>query len=97
MTFAVMLTPAADRKNSDTAFRAPAAALAGLVLALIVFVSYDTSWQIADRPEFGATAASIGEALLRPYVVPFEVASVLLMTAMVGAIVLTKDEEGEDA
>jgi len=97
MTFAVMLTPAADRKNSETAFWAPAAVLAGLMLAIVVFVSYDTSWQIADRPEFSATAASIGQALLKPYVVPFEVASVLLMTAMVGAIVLTKEEEGEDA
>jgi len=97
MTFAVMLTPAADRKNSSTAFWAPAAVLAGLVLVIIVFVSYDTNWQIANRPQFGATAAALGEALLKPYVVPFEVASVLLMTAMVGAIVLTKEEEGEDA
>ncbi len=97
MTFAVMLTPAADRKNSETAFWAPAAVLAGLVLVIIVFVSYDTTWKIAYRPEFTATAASLGQALLKPYVVPFEVASVLLMTAMVGAIVLTKEEEGEDA
>jgi NADH-quinone oxidoreductase subunit J len=71
--------------------------LAGLVLVIIVFASYDTTWKIAYRPEFTATAASLGQALLKPYVVPFEVASVLLMTAMVGAIVLTKEEEGEDA
>jgi len=96
MTFAIMLTPAADRLNSETAFQAPALILAGLVLAIIVFVSYDTSWQIADREGFSATAASLGEAFLKPYVVAFEVASVLLMTAMIGAIVLTR-EEGDDA
>ena len=97
MTFAVMLTPAADRKNSETAFQGPAAILAGLVLAVIVFVIFDTDWQISSRGAFPATAASLGEAFLKPYVVPFEVASVLLMTAMIGAIVLAKEEEGEDA
>lgn len=98
MTFAVMLTPSADRKNSETMFQAPAAILAGLVLAVVVFVAYDTDWHISNRPAFTATAASLGEAFLKPYVVPFEIASVLLMTAMIGAIVLTKeDEEGDDA
>lgn len=93
MTFAIMLTPAADRRNSETPFQAPAAVLAGLVLAVVTFVAYDTEWRLADRGAFSVTAASLGEAFLKPYVVPFEVASVLLMTAMIGAIVLT----GEDA
>ncbi len=93
MTFAVMLTPASDRKNSETAFQGPAFVLALLVLAVIIFVSYDTSWSISGRAAFPSTAASLGQAFLKPYVVPFEVASVLLMTAMVGAIVLTKEDE----
>jgi NADH-quinone oxidoreductase subunit J len=96
MTFAVMLTPAADRRNSETAFQAPAMVLAGLVLAIVTFVAYDTDWALSDRDAFPATAASIGEALLEPYVVPFEVASVLLMTAMIGAILLSKEDEPED-
>jgi NADH-quinone oxidoreductase subunit J len=96
MTFAVMLTPSADRRNSDTSFQLPAAILAGMVLAVVVFVAYDTDWHLADRAAFTTTAASLGQAFLRPYVVPFEVASVLLMTAMIGAIVLTR-EEGENA
>ena len=95
MTFAVMLTPAADRGNSETMFQAPAAVLAGLVLAVIVFVAYDTTWQISGRGAFPATAASLGEAFLKPYAVPFEVASVLLMTAMIGAIVLTKEDDDD--
>jgi NADH:ubiquinone oxidoreductase subunit 6 (subunit J) len=99
MTFAVMLTPAADRKNSETAFQLPAAILAGLLFAVVVFVIYDTNWRISGREAFPATAASLGEAFLKPFVVPFEIASVLLLTAMVGAIVLTKedDDEGADA
>jgi NADH-quinone oxidoreductase subunit J len=97
MTFAIMLTPAADRENSETAFQAPAAVLAGLVLAVIVFVAWDTEWALSDREGFATTASALGEAFLKPYIVPFEVASVLLMTAMIGAIVLTREEEGDDA
>ncbi|HEY8173521.1 MAG TPA: NADH-quinone oxidoreductase subunit J [Dehalococcoidia bacterium] len=92
MTFAIMLTPAADRENSETAFQGPALILAGLVLAVISFVALDTNWDIANRGDFSTTAAALGEAFLKPYVVPFEVASVLLMTAMIGAIVLTHED-----
>jgi NADH:ubiquinone oxidoreductase subunit 6 (subunit J) len=97
MTFAIMLTPSADRKNSATRFEAPAFVLALMIGVVIWFVATDTSWNIADHGAFSATAAELGRAFLKPYVVPFEVASVLLMAAMVGAIVLTKEEEGEDA
>lgn len=93
MTFAIMLTPSADRKNSATAFQAPAFILAVMVGLVIWFVATDTSWNVADRGAFSATAAELGRAFLKPYVVPFEVASVLLMAAMVGAIVLTKEDE----
>jgi NADH-quinone oxidoreductase subunit J len=96
MTFAIMLTPGADRLNSTTVFQAPAFVLSGLILAVIVFVAYDTEWNISDRGAFTTTAASLGEAFLRPYIVPFEVASVLLATAMIGAIVLSREEDGDD-
>ena len=92
MTFAIMLTPAADRENSETAFRIPAAALALLVLGILTYVAFDTNWQISNREAFTTTARSLGEAFLKPYVVPFEVASVLLMTAMIGAIILTRED-----
>jgi NADH-quinone oxidoreductase subunit J len=97
MTFAVMLTPAADRRNTETAFQGPAAVLAISVALIVGFVVYDTEWALNDGPAFSTTAASIGEALLKPYVVPFEVASVLLMTAMIGAIILARGDEDEEA
>jgi NADH-quinone oxidoreductase subunit J len=96
MTFAIMLTPAADRENSATAFQIPAFVLALLVFLVILYVVRDTSWQVSDREAFATTARSLGEAFLKPYIVPFEIASVLLMTAMIGAIVLTR-EDADDA
>ena len=36
------------------------------------------------------TAAGIGDALLGPYVLPFEVISILLLAALVGAVTLAR-------
>jgi len=40
--------------------------------------------------------ASLGRLLLTTYVLPFEVVSLLLLAAMVGAIVLARREQGKD-
>jgi len=37
----------------------------------------------------------LGLALFSDYLLPFEVTSILLLVAMIGAIVLTKREKGE--
>jgi NADH-quinone oxidoreductase subunit J len=93
MIFAVMLTPRASRDNAEGLLRVPALALAGLVVAGVVFVALETDWRVAARGPFESTATEIGEALVSPYVLPFEIASVLLVVAMIGAIVLVREEE----
>ena len=90
--FAIVLTPTADRTNAETFLRLPALLLAVLVGVIIAFVSIDTDWRIADRGGFQETASAIGEALLDKYVLPFEIASVLLLVAMLGAIILVRPE-----
>ncbi|MBI2913990.1 MAG: NADH-quinone oxidoreductase subunit J [Chloroflexi bacterium] len=96
--FAIMLTPTAGRDNAETFLRLPALLLAVLLGFTIGFVSLETDWSIADRGGFEETASAIGEALLDKYVLPFEMASVLLLVAMVGAIVLVRPEgsQGEE-
>jgi NADH-quinone oxidoreductase subunit J len=41
------------------------------------------------------TIQALGAALFNQYLLPFEVTSVLLLVAMIGAIVMTKKEKGE--
>ena len=45
--------------------------------------------------EFGSPA-SIGRVLFSEYLVPFEVTSILLLVAMIGAIVITRKQRRED-
>lgn len=92
MIFAVMLTPRSSRDNSEGLLRLPALLLAGLVAAGITFVAIETEWRETSRGSFDETATEIGEALLSPFVLPFEIASVLLLVAMVGAIVLVRED-----
>ena len=92
LIFAIMLTPRAGRDNAETFLQIPGLLLAGLVAFTIAFVSLETDWSIAERGGFEETASAIGEALLDKYVLPFEMASVLLLVAMLGAIVLVRPE-----
>lgn len=90
--FAIVLTPAASRHNTEGFMRFPALGLAGLVAAGMIYAAFDTDWAISDRGAFNDTATAIGDALLDKYVLPFEIASVLLLAAVVGAIILVRPE-----
>jgi NADH:ubiquinone oxidoreductase subunit 6 (subunit J) len=94
--FAIVLTPRESRNNQEGFMRLPALALALLVAAVLIYVAVDTSWAISDRPGFEETAGDIGEALLDKYILPFEIASVLLLVAIIGSIVLVRPEPAEE-
>ena len=46
-----------------------------------------------DARSFGTTVADIGDLLLGRYLLAFEVVSVLLLTALIGAILLVREDE----
>lgn len=98
--FAILLTPQARRDNGETKFAAPATLLAVCLAAVFLFVVHDTDWKTVGEDSIPATgAAELGEALLSTWVLPFELASILLTAALVGSIMLTRtrEEEAEDA
>jgi NADH-quinone oxidoreductase subunit J len=90
VVFAIMLTPRSARVNADTAFFGPGLILGGLIAAIMAFVAFETPWTAAQSGGFDATVAAIGEGLTNRWALPFEIASVLLIAAMIGAIVLVR-------
>ncbi len=63
---------------------------AGL-LALLMRVALITPWEVPGPTSIGEEATiRIGEHLFTDYLLPFELASVLLLMAMIGAIVLAR-------
>ena len=96
--FAILLTPRASRDNGETKMLLPGVLLSVCLAAVFLFVIQDATWsEAAADPGIGAE--QLGEALLTTWVLPFEVASVLLTAALVGAIMLARSpqEEAEDA
>jgi len=70
----------------------------GAVLALVLIV--ELVWALTKGSESGAFAggstssvADIGRSLFTTYAFPFEVTSILILVAMVGAVVLARREE----
>jgi NADH-quinone oxidoreductase subunit J len=49
--------------------------------------------ELASEAETFGGPFNVGEVLFESYLLPFELTSVLLLVAMIGAVVLTKDEE----
>ncbi len=95
LVFGVMLTSKSPWVRFDTPkvelIAAGVVCLALVVSLCVVFAR--TVWFGVEAIVPGATVAAFGERLLTTYLVPFEVAGVLLMIVMVGAAHLARQEE----
>ena len=60
------------------------------VISVVVVIT--TPWHVRDSLLDIPTAESIGGLMLTRYVLPFEIASLLLTVALIGAIVIAKEE-----
>ena len=98
MLFGLMLTRAPiGAANFDNDQRLLAALCAGavfLVTSVIVVRAFDGR-EVSFARATGTTTRSIGEVLFSAYVLPFEVVSVLLLAALVGAVVIARREEAD--
>lgn len=96
LLFALMLTRVRDIPETAVTSQWPVAALAAAVLLVVlVAMVVNTDWP-RDPGQVTAVAFSdLGDALFRRWAVPFEVASLVLLVALVGAIVLARREEEE--
>jgi len=98
--FAVLLTRAiTDIKISNLSVSLIGALPAALLLlAMIIFTTVKAPLQTTVASA-APTVARLGDALLREYLLPFEVASVVLLMALVGAMIIArravKEEVGE--
>jgi NADH-quinone oxidoreductase subunit J len=82
-----------DRRRQGRLGAALAAALLAEVVAIAVYWFAAPPGLVPPAPPLGPNnVALIGLMLYRDYLVPFELASMLLLVAMVGAIVLARRE-----
>ncbi|NEA36224.1 NADH-quinone oxidoreductase subunit J [Streptomyces sp. SID13031] len=98
--FALMLTKAPTNPlPALTTRRSPFAAAVALVLALILGTGVVFAFGNEKvRPVPAGSAEAVGTSVFRTWVLPFEVLSVLLLAALIGAIVLSQrpGKKGDD-
>ena len=89
--FAVMLTARVEdmKASNPTQGLMVGFGLVTVVLLLLGKVATTTPWNTTVHPEIPSTA-KLGHAFLSTYLLPFEVASVVLLTAMIGSVVLAR-------
>ncbi len=106
LIFAVMLTRNVQRGNPFNRINGPALMLAFLLMIVIISVVVATDWpSVTEVPRQGvvvpvdeSTTGHIAEALFSKeggFVLPFEIASVLLLAALIGAVVLVRGKDKE--
>jgi NADH-quinone oxidoreductase subunit J len=95
--FGVMLTRAPmreERGKLDNSQRLAAAVVAlflfGVLAVFLIDAFAGTELRFRDSMVEVGSAASVGESIFRQFVIPFEVVSMLLLAALVGAVALAR-------
>jgi NADH-quinone oxidoreductase subunit J len=95
IVFAIMLTRrlmSKDLIQRNAQWRWAALGAAGLFIAL-GWIVYSVNWPVVEQAVPDDVITVLGQELLTIYVIPFEIASVLLVAALVGAILIGRERE----
>ncbi|MBI5287475.1 MAG: NADH-quinone oxidoreductase subunit J [Chloroflexi bacterium] len=94
--FALMLTRTRELKDNLDGDQKPLAAVAALaLLGSFIAAITQTTWPRDVNQITTVPFNDIGNALFERWAVPFEIASGVLLVALVGAIIIAMQEEGE--
>jgi NADH:ubiquinone oxidoreductase subunit 6 (subunit J) len=68
--------------------------VAAALFAVMMFVLLRVDWPVAQAPVPPEAISQLGQGLVSPdyYLLPFEVASVLLLVALVGAVIIAREQ-----
>ena len=91
---AIMLTREVQRGSPSNRLRLPAFVVAILFFGAVVFAIVNTPWQVVDVPPLEPTTSALAIKLFGEggFILPVEIAPVLLLAAILGAIVLVREK-----
>ncbi len=91
---AIMMTRDVQRGSPANRLQIPALVVAILFLEVLVLTVINTPWQISNTPALTPTTAPLAIKLFGEggFILPVEIAAVLLLSAIVGAIVLAREK-----
>ncbi len=91
---AIMLTREVQRGSLSNKLRIPAFVVAILFLGVVSFAMINTPWQVSTLPPLEPTTAALAGKLFGEdgFILAVEIAAVLLLAAILGAIVLVREK-----
>lgn len=91
LIFAIMLTRDPQQGNLSSELRGPALFVSVMMVITIIVIVLNADWpRVTEGPPIQTTTI-IADALFNRFVLPFEIASVMLLAAMIGAIALVRE------
>jgi NAD(P)H-quinone oxidoreductase subunit 6 len=95
--FAVFLSNriSSVKLSNPVHFRLPAAAICLALFGVLAYTAVSPVFPLMPQVTYQPTTAEIGELLMTRYLLPFEVASVLLLAALIGAALLSRPDRPE--
>ena len=98
--FAIMLTEHLAGKTVRQNNSQSPLAIAGLVgfVAMLAALILKTPWPVTETAlKAKVSVMGLGQALMGPYVFPFEVISIVLIAALIGTVVIAKKDADEES
>ncbi len=91
---AIMMTPDVQRGSPANRLKIPALFVAVVMLGILIFNATSTPWRISTAAPLTPTTEALAGKLFSPggFILPVEIAALLLLAALVGAIVLARDK-----
>ncbi len=86
-----MMTGRTSPYNAQAVWAGLGSVVLGLVLLYVV--AFRVQWPVVEQEVPPDAIEQLGRALVGPYVIPFEVASVLLLAALIGAVMIARERE----
>jgi NADH-quinone oxidoreductase subunit J len=99
LIFAIMLTYQISNKSirQTNEQKIPAAIIVLIFFVLSLITLIKTAWPISGSELPGENIFELGRRLLQIYVVPFEVVSLVLLVALIGAIIISRSDNPEES
>ncbi|MEC9309558.1 MAG: NADH-quinone oxidoreductase subunit J [Chloroflexota bacterium] len=95
LLFAIMMTRGSDYPRISDNRQWPLALIASIALAVVLSVSFWTTSDTIVGPQH-AKFSDIGNSLFTRWAIPFEIASLVLLVALIGAIIIARSNSEDN-
>jgi NADH:ubiquinone oxidoreductase subunit 6 (subunit J) len=91
---AIMMTREVQQGSPANRMKIPAFLVAAVLLGVMIFTVTNTSWQIASESPLSPTTTTLALKLFSEsgFILPVEIAAMLLLAAILGAIVIAREK-----